>query len=77
MIRLFDMRELVCDDGRARDTYVFSSDEPRAPTFRFEHDEEKKRFVLTSPDGRVEWFRDNLVRQLMVDPIPRQANCGR
>ena len=59
MIRLSEMRELVCDDGRRARTYVFSWDEPRTPTFRFEHDKDKKLFVLTWPDGRVESFRDN------------------
>ncbi len=70
MIRLSEMRELVCDDGRRAPRYVFSWDEPRAPTFRFEHDKEKKLFVLTWPDGKIERFRDNPAPQLMVEPDP-------
>ena len=47
-------------------TFVY--DGPPAPTFRFEHDQEKKLFVLTWPDGRIERFRDNPARQLHVEP---------
>ena len=69
-IRLSEIRELVWDDGPRVTRYVFSWDEPGTPSFRCEHDKEKKLFVLTWPDGRVERFRDNPARQLMVEPDP-------
>jgi hypothetical protein len=44
--------------------------EPRTPSFTFEHDKQKRLFVLTWPDGKTEKFRDNPVRHLMVEPDP-------
>lgn len=36
----------------------------------FEHDKQKRLFVLTLPDGKIERFRDNPARQLVVEPDP-------
>ena len=38
--------------------------------FAFEHDKQKRLFILKRPDGKVEHFRDNPVRQLLVEPDP-------
>ena len=38
--------------------------------FTFEHDKQKRLFVLTGPDGKTEHFRDNPTRHLMVEPDP-------
>ena len=41
-----------------------------APDYKFEHDTQKRLFVLTAPGGKPEYFRDNPVRQLLVEPDP-------
>ena len=38
--------------------------------FAFEHDEKKRLFVLKRIDGKVEHFRDNPTRYLVVEPDP-------
>ena len=38
--------------------------------FAFEHDKQKRLFILKRPDGKVEHFRDNPARQLLVEPDP-------
>ncbi len=43
---------------------------PPAARFRFEHDSQKRVFVLTAPDGKTEHFRDNPTRHLVVEPDP-------
>ena len=42
-----------------------------AERFRFEHDSQKRLFVLTTPDGKSEYFRDNPTRYLVVEPDPK------
>ena len=41
---------------------------PPAPAFQFTHDKEKRLFILAWPDGKVEHFRGNPARQLVVEP---------
>jgi hypothetical protein len=50
-------------------TYTYSV-ERRIRPFTFEHDKQKRLFILTWPDGKTEHFRDNPARQLMVEPDP-------
>ena len=38
------------------------------PAFQFTRDKEKRVFILAWPDGKVEHFRDNPARQLVVEP---------
>jgi hypothetical protein len=38
------------------------------------HDEQKRLFVVTMPDGKIERFRDNPVRYLVVE---REKRTGR
>ena len=52
------------------ETYRYSV-EPRASPVAFEHDKQKRLFILKWPDGKTERFRDNPARQLMVEPDPR------
>jgi hypothetical protein len=51
-------------------TTVTYGAEPPSPAFRFNHDKEKRLLVLTWPDGKTEHFRDNPIRQLVVEPDP-------
>ena len=51
-------------------TYCYPA-EPRASPVVFEHDQQKRLFILKWPDGKTERFRDNPARQLMVEPDPR------
>ena len=44
--------------------------EPPAERFKFEHDTQKRLFMLTAPDGKTEHFRDNPTRYLVVEPDP-------
>ena len=60
-------------DWHAITTFTYQA-EPRPPRFQFSHDEQKRLFVLTMPDGRVEHFRDNPVRYLVVE---REKKTGR
>jgi hypothetical protein len=51
--------------------YVHEATDPertRPLPFTFEHDKEKRVFVLTWADGEVEVFRDNATRYLVVEP---------
>ena len=50
-------------------TFVYG-EEPPVLAFRFSHDQEKRLFILTWSDGRIEKFRDNPARQLVVEPDP-------
>jgi hypothetical protein len=44
-------------------TMVYSYDADDAPpSFQYEHDQRKRLFVLTGPDGKTERFRDNPVK---------------
>jgi hypothetical protein len=51
-------------------TTVTYGAEPPSPAFQFNHDKAKRLFVLTWPDGKTEHFRDNPMRQLVVEPDP-------
>ena len=60
-------------------TFTYGA-EPPSPAFQFQfsHDKEKRLLVLTWPDGKTEHFRDNPMRQLVVEPDPpRPASCAR
>ena len=56
-------------------TFVYG-EEPPVPAFQFGHDREKRLFILTWSDGRIEKFRDNPARHLWSSPIPKPASCG-
>jgi hypothetical protein len=68
--RLSEARDVAGNDDFTVATYVYSFALECAPSFSFAHDKEKRLFVLTWPDGRIERFRDNPARQLMVEPDP-------
>jgi hypothetical protein len=68
--RMSEARDVAGKDEFILATYVYSFALECPPSFRFAHDKEKRLFVLTWPDGRVERFRDNAARQLMVEPDP-------
>ena len=53
-------------------TFTYEA-EPPAFAFQFSHDKEKRLLVVTWPDGKTEHFRDNPIRQLMVEPDPDSA----
>ena len=55
-------------------TFTYEA-EPPSPAFQFQfsHDKEKRLLVLTWPDGKTEHFRDNPIRQLVVEPDPDSA----
>ena len=67
--RLSQVRHVTRDDGTAETWYKYLV-EPDTPSFTFEHDKQKRLFVLTWSDGRTETFRDNPARLLMVEPDP-------
>ena len=48
--------------------------EPRARSFTFEHDQQKRLFTLTGPDGKTGHFRDTPVKYLMVEPDPETGS---
>jgi hypothetical protein len=59
------------DDRSFITTYTYTYRiEPRSTSFQFAHDKEKGLFTLTWPDGKIESFRDNPARQLVVEPDP-------
>jgi hypothetical protein len=49
----------------------------------FEHDKKKRLFTVTGPDGKIEQFRDNPTRYLIVEPDPETGalrpviKCGK
>ena len=67
--RLSEVRDVTKDDGSVETRYEYFV-EPQTPPFTFEHDKQKRLFILTWPDGKTERFRDNPARQLMVEPDP-------
>jgi hypothetical protein len=69
-IRLSEVRHITNEDGSVGTWYEYSA-EPQNASFTFEHDTQKRLFVLTWPDGKTERFRDNPVRHLMVEPDPQ------
>ena len=50
-------------------TFTYGA-EPPVPAFQLIHDREKRLFILTWSDGRIEKFRGNPARQLVVEPDP-------
>jgi hypothetical protein len=64
-----DLFEVVRPEGVGRTTYAFLCDfGPRAESFRFEHDKEKRVFRLTDAEGKTECIRDKPARYLVVEP---------
>jgi hypothetical protein len=57
----------LAPESAALITYTYQADPPR-PRFDFEHDREKRLFVVSLPDGTVERFRADPVRYLVVEP---------
>jgi hypothetical protein len=68
--RLSEARDVAGNDEFIVATYVYSCAPECPPSFSFAHDKEKRLFVLAWPDGRIERFRDNPARQLMVEAEP-------
>jgi hypothetical protein len=50
-------------------TFTYGAELP-SPAFQFNHDKEKRLLVLSWPDGKTEHFRDNPIKQLVVEPDP-------
>jgi len=66
---MVEVSESVGSDGRGMTTYTYSFEvDPWAQSFTFEHDKEKRVFRLIDAEGKVEYFRDNPVRYLVVEP---------
>jgi hypothetical protein len=62
----------VSELAQARETTIAYSCElkRRADHFTFEHDQHKRPFTLTSPDGQTEHFGDNPAKCLIAEPDP-------
>ena len=56
---------------------LVSVEAPTPPGTKWEHDEAKRVFRLTDPDGKVTEFHDRFVRFLIVAPTPRPASRNR
>ena len=68
-VRPSGVRHVTRADGSVETRYEYTI-EPRPPAFTFEHDRQKRLFIVTWPDGKTERFRDNPARQLVVEPDP-------
>ncbi len=68
--RLCEVRRVTNDGGSVVISCIWDP-EPPAPLFSFQHDTQKRLFVLSWPDGKTEHFRDSPVRHLMVEPDPQ------
>jgi hypothetical protein len=65
--RLVDVHQRTIAGVKVIDyCYVYEA----RPSFSFEHDEQKRLFILTRADGKTEQFRDLASRHLMVEPNP-------
>src|SRR5438874_13815956 len=60
--------EVIEDQGGTR--YIYECPDP-PPRVRVDHDEEKRLFRVTGPDGETAVFRDQPVRFLVVEPDPQ------
>jgi hypothetical protein len=67
--RLFEVHEETREGGSIITTFTYHI-EPRTTSFPFADDQRKGLFTLSWPDGKVEHFRDNPARQLVVEPDP-------
>ena len=66
--RLVDVHQRTIAGVKVIDyCYVFEA----RPSFSFEHDEQRRLFILTWADGKTEQFRDNASRHLLVEPDPQ------
>ena len=50
---------------------LVSVEAPTPPGSKWEHDEAKRLFRITEPDGKVTEFHDRFVRFLVVAPDPK------
>jgi len=65
---MVEVSETVGSDGRGMTTFTYSFEgDPWAHSFTFEHDKEQRAFRLTDAEGKVEYFRDNPARYLVVE----------
>jgi hypothetical protein len=61
--------------GATTITFVYECDSNRSEdSFTFEHDQQKRLFVLTGKDGKTEYFRDSPATYLLVEPDPETGN---
>ena len=58
-------------------TKLVYGEEPPVPAFQLSHDRERRLFILTWSDGRIERFRDSPARQLVVEPDPKTGEPRR
>jgi hypothetical protein len=70
--------EIVQDSNSGFITVTYDSETAIEPgpfvlNFDFQHDEQKRVFVIKSRDGKIERFRDNPVRFLIVAPDPQSG----
>jgi hypothetical protein len=68
--RLREVRQVAKDDGSVIVSCRWDPD-PLAPSFTIEHGKQKRLFVLTSSDGKIEHCRDNPVLHLMAGSDPQ------
>ena len=68
-VRPSGARHVTRADGPVETWYEYTI-EPRPQAFTFEHDRQKRLFIIRWPDGNTECFRDNPARQLLVEPDP-------
>jgi hypothetical protein len=55
-------------------TQVFSYRDPQPDqVWSIEHDEEKRIYRMTGPEGELDFFRAELVKYLVVVPVDRQG----
>jgi hypothetical protein len=66
--RLVEVRD---DTAAGVTTISYSSElDSRVLAFNWEHEKQKRRFMLTGTDGKIEYFRDNPTKYLIVEPDP-------
>jgi hypothetical protein len=64
---------VIANDGVV--TLVYSCElKPQADSFAFEHDEQRRLFTMTGPDGKTQYFCDNPGKYLMVEPDPKTGD---
>ena len=56
--RLLDVCQIAKIDGSVETEHIWGP-EPEPTSFTLEHDERRRLFVVTWPDGRTERFGDN------------------
>ena len=56
---------------------LISVEAPTPPGSKWEHDEAKRLFRITQPDGKIVEFHDRAQRFLVVAPDPQTGKLGR